>query len=77
MDVASLDPAKNWNIDGPLHSLSVSTKNVPTEELQTQVIPKLKKLKTGNLVLILVKRGLNFTFIIYQLGQKSVLLLDK
>ena len=77
MDVASLDPAKNWNIDGPLHSLSVSTKNVPTEELQPQMIPKLERLKKGNLVLILVKRGLNFTFIIYQLGQKSVLILDK
>ena len=35
MDVASLDPAKNWNIDGPLHSLSVSTKDVPTEENTT------------------------------------------
>ena len=77
MDVASLDPAKNWNIDGPLHSLSVSTKNVLTEELQPQMIPKLERLKTANIVLILVKRGLNFTFIIYQLGQQSVLLLDK
>ena len=57
MDVASLDTAKNWNIDGPLHSLSVSTKNVPTEELQPQMIPRLERLKKGNLVLILVKRG--------------------
>ena len=77
MDVASLDPAKNWNIDGPLHSLSVSTKNVPREELQPQMIPKLERSENRQLSTHSCEKGLNFTFIIYQLGQKSVLLLDK